>query len=271
MWRTFFRYQKYCKFRQTGSGNAADSKLSYTIQFSVLMLCAIYQEVGLCGSWEKCDDNFFDIKNIVSSVKQEVDMQNISKLSYTIQFSILMLCAKYQEAGLCGSWEKCDKNVFDIKNIVSSSSRKWTCGRFETVIHDTVLHTDDLCQISRSWPVWFLRKIWQKCFRYQNHCKFRQTGRGHAADSKLSYAIQCSILMLCAKYQEASLCGSWEKCDEKLFDIKNIVSSFNQEVDMRQIRNCHTRYSSPYWCFVPNIKKLACVVPQKDVTTMFSI
>jgi hypothetical protein len=32
------------------------------------------------------------------------------KLSYTIQFSILMLCAKYQEAGLCGSWEICDRN-----------------------------------------------------------------------------------------------------------------------------------------------------------------
>ena len=25
-----------------------------------------------------------------------------------IEFSILMLCAKYQEAGLCGSREKCD-------------------------------------------------------------------------------------------------------------------------------------------------------------------
>ena len=33
------------------------------------------------------------------------------------------------------------------------------CGRFETVLHDTVLHTDALCQISRSWPVWFLRKM----------------------------------------------------------------------------------------------------------------
>ena len=35
-----FRYQKYSKFCQTGSGYAADSKLSYTIQLSILMLCA---------------------------------------------------------------------------------------------------------------------------------------------------------------------------------------------------------------------------------------
>ena len=35
---------------------------------------------------------------------------------------------------------------------------------------------------------------------------------------------------------------------------------------MRQIRNCLTQYSSPYWCSVPNIKKLACVVPEKNVT-----
>ena len=46
----FFRYKKYSKFRQTGSEHAADSKLSYTIQFSILKLCAIYQEAGLCGS-----------------------------------------------------------------------------------------------------------------------------------------------------------------------------------------------------------------------------
>ena len=53
----FCLYQKYSKFRQTGSGHAADSKLSYTIQFFILMLCAKYQETGLCGSSEKCDRN----------------------------------------------------------------------------------------------------------------------------------------------------------------------------------------------------------------------
>ena len=36
--------------QETGSGCAADSKLCYMIQFSILMLCAIYQEAGHCGS-----------------------------------------------------------------------------------------------------------------------------------------------------------------------------------------------------------------------------
>ena len=35
-----------------------------------------------------------------------------SKLHHTIQFSILMVCAKYRKAGLYGSWEKCDRNFF---------------------------------------------------------------------------------------------------------------------------------------------------------------
>ena len=46
------------KSRKTGSGHAADSKRLFTIQFSILMLCAKYQEAGLCGSREKCDRNF---------------------------------------------------------------------------------------------------------------------------------------------------------------------------------------------------------------------
>ena len=40
------------------------------------------------------------------------------------------------------------------------------------------------------------------------YSNFRQTGSGHAADAKLSYAIQFCILMLCAKYQETDPCGS---------------------------------------------------------------
>ena len=47
--------------------------------------------------------------NIQSRVKQEVDMQQIQNC-VTRYFSILMLCAKYQEAGLCGSQENCDRN-----------------------------------------------------------------------------------------------------------------------------------------------------------------
>ena len=42
--------QKYSNFRQTRSEDAADLKLSYSIQVPILMLCAKYQEAGLCGS-----------------------------------------------------------------------------------------------------------------------------------------------------------------------------------------------------------------------------
>ena len=60
-----------------------------------------------------------------------------------------------------------------------------------------------------------------------------------------------SILMLCAKYQEAGLCGSREKCDRnylvsKFAYVRNIQSRVKQEVDKWQIQNCVTRYSSPY-------------------------
>ena len=51
---------QYSKSGQTGSGHAADSKMRYTMQFSILMLCAKYQEAGLSGSREKCDRNFCD-------------------------------------------------------------------------------------------------------------------------------------------------------------------------------------------------------------------
>ena len=46
-------------------------------------------------------------------------------------------------------------------------------------------------------------------------------------------------------------------------------SSIKQEVDMPQIQKCVTRYRSPYWCSVPNIRKLASVVPEKNVTEIF--
>ena len=49
--------------------------------------------------------------------------------------------------------------------------------------------------------------------------------------------------MFCAKYQEAGLCGSREKCDRNYFVSKfayvhNIQSRVKQEVDMPQIQNC---------------------------------
>ena len=85
-------------------------------------------------------------------------------------------------------------------------------------------------------------------FKYS---KSRKTGSGHAADSKMHYTIQFSILILCAKYQEAGLCGSREKCDRnylvsKFACVHDIESRLKQEVDMPQIQKCVTRYSSPY-------------------------
>ena len=57
--------------------------------------------------------------------------------------------------------------------------------------------------------------------------------------------------MLCAKYQEAGLCGSREKRDRnylvnKFAYVHNIQSPVKQEVDMPQIQKCVTQYSSPY-------------------------
>ena len=83
------------------------------------------------------------------------------------------------------------------------------------------------------------------------YSKSRKTGNGHAADSKMRYIIQFSILILCAIYQEAGLSGSREKCDRnylmnKFAYVNNIQSHVKQEMDMLQIQKCVTRYSSPY-------------------------
>ena len=120
------------------------------------------------------------------------------------------------------------------------------------------------------WQILFCEQI---CLCPQ-YSKLRQTGSGHATDSKMRYTIQFSILMLCAKYQEAGLCGCREKCDRnylvsKFAYVHNIQSRVKQEVDMLEIQKCVTRYSSPYWCSVPNIRKLACVVLVKNVTEFF--
>ena len=43
-----------------------------------------------------------------------------------------------------------------------SKSRQTGTGHatdLKNVLHDTVLHTDALCQISGSWPLWFPRKM----------------------------------------------------------------------------------------------------------------
>ena len=84
------------------SGHTADSKLSYTIQFFILIFCAQIS-AGPCGSSRKIwqlekYDNFFCIKNIPTSIIQESRQAADSKLNFMTQFSILILCVKYQEA-----------------------------------------------------------------------------------------------------------------------------------------------------------------------------
>ena len=111
----YFFSLKYSKSHQTGSGHAADSKLCYTIQFSILVPCAKYQEAGLCGSREKCDRNYLVSKYAYVHNIQRSGHAADSKLRTMIQFSILMLCAKYQEAGLSGSREKCNRNYLVSK------------------------------------------------------------------------------------------------------------------------------------------------------------
>ena len=48
--------------------------------------------------------------------------------------------------------------------------------------------------------------------------------------------------------------------------LLNIQSRVKQDLDMPQIQNRVTRYGSPYLCSVPNIRKLASVVPEKNLT-----
>ena len=90
------------KFRKTGSEHAPDSKMSYTIQFSILMLCVKYQKAGISGSSERLTEIFL-YGTYIKNSKQEVDMPEIQNCLYMIHFSILMLCAKYQETIMCGS------------------------------------------------------------------------------------------------------------------------------------------------------------------------
>ena len=113
------------------------------------------RKLASVGPQEKCDRNFFVTnlsmsKIILSCVKQEVDIQSDLKLCYTIQIFILILCAKNQESWPAVVPEKnvteffCDQFVLWPNYSKLQSNRKWTCSRFETVLHNTVLHTDTL-------------------------------------------------------------------------------------------------------------------------------
>ena len=101
-----------------------------------------------------------------------------------------------------------------LRNFSSQvpANRKWTCHSAETVLHYTILYTDDLCQISGSWHVWYRRKMCDRNFSvsrlHKKYSKFWEIGSRQAIHSKLFYNIQFSILMLCVKYQEAGMPGS---------------------------------------------------------------
>ena len=258
--------------------------------------------------WRKlfCD-KFFYLKNILSSVKQEVDMQPLWNCvtSYSFPYwypvpNIRKLACVVPEKNVTEIilWQ-----IFYFKNttcILSSLKQEvdmqqiWNCV-WALLFLSSIKQVMDMrqignCLIRYSSPYWCcvpnIRKLtcvvpekivteiilWQ-IFLLQNYSKFRQTGSENAADLKLCYTIQFSILMPCAKYQKGGMCGSWEKCEEiilwQIFYFKNILSFIKHEVNMKQIRNCVTIYSFPYWCSVPNIRKLACVVPEKSVTIYF--
>ena len=151
--------------------------MHYTIKYSILILCAKYQEAGLCGSREKRHRNYLVSKfayvhNIRSRGQTGSGHAADSKLLYTIQFSILMLYAKYEEAGLCGSRDKRDRNFLVSKfayvhNIESCVKQVSTCPRFKNVLQDTdskmcdriQLHTDARLLSSCSRPKGFFEKM----------------------------------------------------------------------------------------------------------------
>ena len=106
--------------------------------------------------------------------------------------------------------------------------KKWKgwqlCNRLQTVLHNKVFYIDALCQISGSLPVLLLLKMWQKLF-CENFfyiknilCSVKQTVDIWQMGNCLTWFISPYwSVMLCAKYQEAGLCGSWEKCDRNCF------------------------------------------------------
>ena len=122
-----------------------------------------------------------------------------------------------------------EKNVTEVLSILKifkvSLNRKSTCGRLKTVLNSIVVCTDPLCQISASFPLWFLRKMWQKFSLYQKYSKFWQTGIGHVTDMKLSYTIQFSILMLCARMWQKLFCHA----NTRRFRVQQEVKESNRK------------------------------------------
>ena len=93
-WKTCVACENYSKFRQTGSGHVTNSKLSYTIRFFILMLCADIRKL-VCMVPEKNVTKIFlcnaYIKIILSYGKQEVDKPQIRNC--LTQYNSIYLCS----------------------------------------------------------------------------------------------------------------------------------------------------------------------------------
>ena len=182
--------------------------------------------------------------NIQSCVKQEVDIPQIQNC--VTRYSSPYWCSVPNIRKLASVVP--EKNVteimlwanFSMSTIFKIESNRKTflvkMPQIQKCVTRTVLHIDAVCQISGRWPLWFPRKMWQKLcceqiYLWPQYSKSRQTGSGYATDSKLRYTIQFSILMICAKYQKAGLCGSQEKCDRNF---------------LWRGRRCKTMDSEPY-------------------------
>ena len=99
----------------------------------------------------------------------------------------------------------------------------------------------------------------------------RQTGSGHAADSEMRYTRQFSILTSVSNNGKLASVVPEKNVTEIILWANLPLSTIFKDASnmnwcMPQTQNCVTRYSSPYWCSVPNIRKLASVVSEKNMT-----
>ena len=98
---------------QTGSEHAADSKLRYTIQFSILMLCAKYQKAGLCGSREKCDRIFLWRRRRRKTTDSDSYMSPpLKRAGDTITPPHYFVCGGYYDFTVCYNWPWATWKIF---------------------------------------------------------------------------------------------------------------------------------------------------------------
>ena len=98
----------------------------------------------------------------------------------------------------------------------------------------------------------------------QKHWTFQKRVIWNVISNCICY-IMTYLLIICFR-KLSSKSSREDMCRLPTSFLLNIQSRVKQEVDMPQIQKCVTQYSSQYWCSVPNIRKLASVVPEKNVT-----